>query len=274
VKRSVARRTMRRGVNSGVILMLVLLGVGGGRLGQAQVLETETARFLPAGTWELGTAFEFQKSSEGTERAVPIAAEYGITNRVAFLAEPVPYTAIRPKTGPSATGAGDLELTALALARGERSRFPAIAFAIEVKVPTSESLLIGTDQTDFTGYIIGSKRLGRLDTHFNLTYTIPGQPPDTHLNNTVGAAIAGEYSLSRTVELFGEVLGTTSSSAEGGDNPTNVGTVIPEASGGELVGSMGFAVHPSPVFEASLGVSYDNNQAVLIRPSVTYWWSK
>ena len=51
-----------------------------------------------------------------------MAVEYGITNRLELLLEPVPYTAIRPKAGAHATGGGDLEATATYLVRRETSR--------------------------------------------------------------------------------------------------------------------------------------------------------
>src|SRR4051812_42252331 len=90
----------------------------------AQILETETARPIGKGTLELGTNFEYQTSSEGTESALPMAVEYGLTNRFELLLEPVAYTAIRPKVGQSATGVGDMELTATYLARHESSGAP------------------------------------------------------------------------------------------------------------------------------------------------------
>ena len=74
----------------------------------AQILETETARPLGKGTLEVGTNFEYQTSSEGHESALPMAVEYGFTDRFELLLEPVAYTAIRPKAGQRATGVGDL----------------------------------------------------------------------------------------------------------------------------------------------------------------------
>src|ERR1700720_2533017 len=83
----------------------------------AQILETETARPLRAGQLEIGAGYEFQQSHEGDETAIPFAFELGITNRLGLLVEPVPYTAIRPEVGQSATGPGDLEITASYLLR-------------------------------------------------------------------------------------------------------------------------------------------------------------
>jgi hypothetical protein len=235
----------------------------------AQVLETETARFLRAGTYELGTAYEFQTSGEGTEHAVPLAAEWGVTDRLSFLVEPVAYTAIRPNAGPHATGAGDLEATALALVGRERGSRPAFAVALEVKIPTTKNTLIGTGQADFTGYLIGSKRMGHFDAHANLGYTILGRPPGTQLSNVVSGAIAGEYSITEHVELFGEVLGNTAAAPEAGDSQAQGARVVPEAAGGELVGTMGVGVRAAHNLLISLGLSYDNNQAFQIRPGVT-----
>jgi hypothetical protein len=127
----------------------------------AQILETETARTLRAGQLEVGAGYEFQHSSEGNETAIPFAFELGITDRVGLLVEPVPYTAIRPKVGSSATGSGDLEITASYLMRDESGRIPAIALAFEEKVPTAKNNLIGTGKPDHTAYVIASKRFGQ-----------------------------------------------------------------------------------------------------------------
>ena len=237
----------------------------------AQALETETARFLRKGTYELGSAFEFQTSKEGIERAVPLALEYGLTDRFSMLVEPVAYTAIRPKRSAQATGPGDLEVTAFYLLRAEAPGVPALAVAAEVKLPTAKERLIGTGQTDYAAYAIASKRTGRFDSHANLGYNINGQPVGVTLVNTFSGALATEFHLSNTVELFGEVLGTTSSAGEGGgDNPANPSVVAPEAAGGELVGTAGVGVSPVPHLLLSMGLSYDNNHALLLRPGVAF----
>jgi hypothetical protein len=109
-----------------------------------QPLETETARQPQAGSFEVQTAFEYQTSKEGTERALPFAFEYGVTDRLALTVEPVFYTAIRPKQGQRATGLGDLEITLSYLSERERGRLPALAVAGEVKAPAARNILIGT----------------------------------------------------------------------------------------------------------------------------------
>ena len=256
-----------------VATLLVTIGLGtlAATACRAQALETESARFLHRGSYELGSAFEFQTSGEGIERAVPLAMEYGVTDRFSMLVEPVVYTAIRPKHGAGATGPGDLEVTAFYLMRPEAPRLPALALALEVKLPTAGDPLIGTGQTDWAAYAIASRRAGRLDAHANLGYNLNGQPPGVKLNNTISGALATEYHLSDRGELFVELLGTTASVGEGGgDNPANPNPVAPEVGGSELVGTAGVGWSPVPHSLLSLGVSYDNNHALLLRPGVTY----
>jgi hypothetical protein len=233
-----------------------------------QILETETARPVGQRVWEVSTNFEYQTSSEGTELALPLAMEYGITDRLELLAEPVPYTAIRPKTGPRATGGGDLEVTATYLLRRETRGVPAVAFAGEIKFPTARNSLIGTGKTDYTGYLIGSKTFGRADIHANVGYTIVGKPAGASLNNIWNFALGWEYRLNSANELFGEALANTAAASSPEPVPGSPPT-SPEAPGGEVVGSIGLAHYILRTFRLSIGVSADNNGAVLFRPGFT-----
>jgi hypothetical protein len=235
----------------------------------AQILETETARPVGKGVFELSSNFEYQTSSEGHEVALPFAIEYGISNRLEFLVEPVAYTAIRPKVGPRATGAGDVEATLTYLAARETSGMPALALAGEVKFPTTHNALISTGKTDYTGYLIGSKRFGRLDTHADIGYTIVGHPAGTQLKNIWNFAFGWERELGSSSEIYGEFIGNTAASATPeGTGPTPPGTT-PEAPSGEFVTSLGLAHYVIPNLRLSLGLSIDNNSAVLFRPGFT-----
>ena len=49
--------------------------------------------------------------------------------------------------------------------------------------------------------------------------------------------------------------------------------IIPEASGGELVGMVGFRYLLVPAISLSMGISYDNNNAVVIAPGITTHFS-
>ena len=232
------------------------------------MLETETARLRLKGAMQAGSNFEYQSSAEGSESAVPLVLEYGVTDRLEVTLEPVFGTRIRPNTGPQASGAGDLELTTTFLAHREGT-WPAIAFAGEVKFPTAKNTLIGTGQTDLAGFVIASKRFGRVDTHLNLSYTFVGQPAGTSLGNTVGGSLAAMATISPRFRVYGEVLASTSTG--GGEGDTTLGTpVVPEAAGQELVGTIGLGVYVHPKWFLSLSVSYDNLHAILWRPGITF----
>ena len=92
--------------------------------------------------------------------------------------EPVVGTRIGPNIGTQAAGAGDTEVTVQYLLH-RKGRGPAFALGGEVKFPTAKNSLIGTGKTDYAGILIASKKLGRVDTHLNLSYTFVGQPAGT-----------------------------------------------------------------------------------------------
>ena len=230
----------------------------------AQTLETETARFHPAHYFQIASGFEHQFSKEGRESAVPVAFEYALANTWELLVEPVPYTAIRPKVGPRATGLGDLEVTLLHGLWTQASGRTAFAVAGEVKVPTAESQLIGTDKTDYTGYLIGSRRFGALDLHANLGYTFRGQPVGVRAPNLINFALGGTVPVGATAVVYGEILGNTA--ATGG--PENA--AVPEVAGNELSGTIGIGRQLGRNLFLSLGATYDNTHAVLLRPGFTF----
>ena len=240
--------------------------------GSAQTLETETARLLHRGLWKSGAAIERQTSADGREAALPLLVEYGVTNRLELLVEPVPYTAIRPTAGRDATGAGDLEITGTTLLRTEGRRAPALAIAAEVKIPTANDNLIGTGEPDYTTYLIASKRFGRLDTHANVAYAIIGSPPGTKLQNTWNGALAAVFRPGTRTELFAEALGNTAASPEGeGDGVPGESTPVPEAAGAELVGSVGAGRYVTTTLLVYGAVSYDNNKATQLRFGLTFY---
>lgn len=238
----------------------------------AQVLETETARPLRRGVVEAGAGYEFQHSREGDEVAIPLAFEVGLTNRIGLLVEPVPYTAIRPELGTSATGPGDLEVTLNYLVRAESGRIPALALAVEEKFPTAHNPLIGTGKPDHAAYLIASKRLARFDVHANAGFTIVGSPKGQSLSNRVMGALATEFALTPTTLLYAEVLGSTS--AGGGEGGVAIPGVpaAPEGSGDQLQATIGAGHSFGESARFSLGITRDNVGAIQLRPGITLWF--
>jgi hypothetical protein len=204
------------------------------------------------------------------ELAAPIGFEYGITNRVSILVEPVFYTSIRPKVGRPATGLGDLEATLSYLVVQERKRLPALEVAGEIKPPTARNAIIGTGKTDFSGYLFASKRHGKSDMHANIGYTFVGKPSGTQLDNVINVAFAEEYFLNPKIDLVAEFLANTSSGAGEASALNNPNQSTPELVAGELVGMVGFRYHFRPDTAFAIGINYDNNHAVLIRAGLTF----
>ena len=244
----------------------------------AQMLETETARLLQSGLGKAGGAFEVQTASEGREGALPVLFEYGLTDRLELIVEPVPYTTIRPSENRGATGTGDLEFTLSYAFLPESGHRPAMAFAAECKLPTAHNDLIGTGETDYTAYFISSKRVGRrTDLHFNAGYAFLGSPPGINLKNVFSGAVAAVFHLGDRTQLFAEALGSTaaSSEGEGGDTvPGGVTTIAPEAAGAELVGTAGLGWTLSPRILVYAGLSYDNTSAIQLRSGFTMRWGE
>jgi hypothetical protein len=237
----------------------------------AQVLETEESKPLAPGVVHVGAGLEFQTSKEGTETALPLAWEYGLTNRMTLLVEPVCFTGIRPNIGARATGLGDLEVTLFYQLMSERSVVPAITISGEIKVPTARNNLIGTGKTDLTPYLIVSKRTGRFFTSVNLSYTFLGKPRGVAVSNLFNYALGTICTASPKSILFAEVYGNTSALG-GGEAPegTTASANTAELAGGETVGALGYGYYVRRNMLLSLGVSYDNNQAVLFRPGIEW----
>jgi len=250
--------------------LLALLLFAAGTAFASQPLETETARPLPQGVFKIELTGEFQTAHEGTERAFPLVFEYGLTPRTEIAVEPVLGTSVNPKTGLAASGFGDIEVTLTHLLFPEEGGMPAFAVAGEVKLPTAGNRQIGTGKTDGTLWAIASKRLGRLDLHGNLGYTVIGKPAGTHLKNIIDYAIAEEFHLSPQYDIVGELIGNTSSTGENVEGAPS-GTPVPaEAASGETSAMIGVRYHVNAKLFVSIGVSYDNNHALLIRPGVTW----
>ena len=229
-------------------------------------LETETARFDPRGTFQAEAVFEHQTSQDGRESALPLAFEYAFTGRLSLIAEPVPYTRISPSQGPGAKGPGDIEVTLEGLMLAESGARPALALAGEVKIPTAEAPLVGSDEFDYTVYAIASKRFGALDTHLNAGYTFVGKPPGVTVNNTFDYALAGEYTLAMRWQAVAEVVGNTSALAEASNAES---ATTPEITNAEVTGMLGARYVIAHGVFASMGVTVDNNGAVLVRPGFT-----
>ncbi|MDQ6724380.1 MAG: hypothetical protein M3Z01_08985 [Thermoproteota archaeon] len=238
----------------------------------AQVLETEESKPLLPGQFEIGTGLEFQTSKEGTETALPLAIEYGLSKKFTLLVEPVGFTSILPKAGPHAKGLGDLEITLFYQIVQEKKWLPSFSVSGEVKIPTANNSLIGTGKMDYTPFLIMSKTMKKFYTSVNLSYTFLGNPTGVVANNLFNYAIGTIFTASPKSILFAEVYGNTSAL---GAADTPEGTIVTttnshEIAGNETVGAIGFGYYAKKELLLSLGISYDNNNAILFRPGIEW----
>ena len=260
--------------------MLVLASVcslAAGTVWAGQPLETESARMIKQGTFEIEGGFEHQMSSAGTEFATPLAFEYGVSDRLQLTVEPVLYTAIRDNGFRRQIGPGDLEVTLASWFVQERARVPGLALAAEVKLPTARNTRIGTGKTDYNVSLLTSKRTGRWDTHGNVGYTMLGKPDFVTVNNIVTFALAEELRVSPRFDVVAELFGNSAALSEGGgEGPVAAGSaesqITPELGGGEIVSAMGLRFHASRGLTYSLGLSVDGNKAVLVHPGLSMKW--
>ncbi len=224
--------------------ILILLLCMNARTIKAQVLETEESKPLLPQQFEVGTGLEFQTSQEGTETALPLAIEYGLSKKFTLLIEPVGFTKILPKQGPHAQGIGDLEITLFYQICSEEKVLPSISISGEIKIPTAKNTLIGTGKTDYTPFLIMSKTTGKFFTSVNLSYTILGKPLGVDVSNLFNYSIGTIFNAGLKSIFFAEVYGNTSA-VGGSETPEPIVVVNPninsqEISGGETVGAAGY----------------------------------
>jgi hypothetical protein len=229
-------------------------------------LETETARLLPQGRWEVSAAFEFQKAPDGKEVASPLAIAVGLMEGLELLVEPVPYTKIAPSDESAAIGVGDTEVTLQYLLIKEKAAIPAIAIAGEVKIPTARSTVIGSREWDYRIYAIASKRIGPVDVHLNVGFNIIGEPVGVKTRNPWDVSLAAEWFVHPKFDIIGEV--TYVGSALRSEDPN--APVTPEIAGEEIVYTAGVRYHVSKDFDVFGTFSYDNQDAKLYRVGLSF----
>ncbi|HNY32602.1 MAG TPA: transporter [Fibrobacteria bacterium] len=179
----------------------------------AQALETEESAPLHQGQIEIGAGLEHQVSSEGTETALPMAFEVGLTEKLTLLVEPVAFTWIRPDVGRHAFGIGDLEASLFYQVLSEQGVLPAVSIAGEVKFPTATNTLIGSGKFDYTPFLVVSKTTGNFFTSINLGYTFIGKPRGVVANDLVNFAIGTIFQASERNRLYAEVYGNTAATS-------------------------------------------------------------
>jgi hypothetical protein len=146
----------------------------------------------------------------GREQRWPVTAvTYGVFNGLEFglaiqrINQDVSQEAPR-------RGFEDLHLTAKYKFLDESAEFPALAAAMDVKLPTANrSKGLSTGKADETLLVIATKSLAQLAVNANLGYTIVGNAAGANLKNLIRGGMAMEWPFIPHWSLVGEMTGTS-----------------------------------------------------------------
>ncbi|MDQ2935991.1 MAG: hypothetical protein M3R67_00625 [Acidobacteriota bacterium] len=101
-----------------------------------------------------------------------------------------------------------------------------------------------------------------------------GKPAGAQLKDFANFALAEEFFVNPKFAMVGEILANTGSSPEAVPGAVPNPNVTPEVSSGEIVGMLGLRYRLPERLFFTFGVSYDNNQAVLLRPGLTFSFNR
>lgn len=225
-------------------------------------LEPETGQFPAQADGALQLVDGRRSTSKGQDDAAPLPLEHGITDRLAFAFEPVPYTSIRPKVRRSAKGLGVMgPMPAHPDAPGTDS-LNAFVVAGDVKVtPAGKSRLSTGGHAGRVAHVT-RKRFGPFDFHgYAPLAKATGR---AKCDNIVDLAVGADQAIKPKRALVAEVLGDNSPAGNeaeaGGVRDASVSTVT------RIVG----AVEPRADRNGlSRGPAYGGECAALLRPSRT-----
>jgi hypothetical protein len=149
-------------------------------------------------------------SAGGRDQKRPVAAvTYGVLDRFELGLAIQRADQVGPRIAPL-KGFEDLHINAKYKFFDEAAVFPALAAAMEVKLPTANrSKGLSTGKADKTLLLIATKSLAPLAVHANLGYTIVGNAAGANLKNLVRGGMAMEWPFIPRWSLVGEVTGTS-----------------------------------------------------------------
>ncbi len=200
---------------------------------------TEEAETLRPGAFSLdiGVAFRSQPVNFGTEDR-DRQLDLGVTRfsfglgKFAELQVSGVVQAVIEDQGETSTNSGDWVFGTKIWLLQEKGHRPALAFLYQVKLPNGSDEDGGaTDETDFFGFLVATKAIGKRDLlHGNLGLGILGNPfANSAQNDIFILRLAWERKLSEN-RLFG-IEGMVEGGPEEGDDPAFVGAVFAQKVG-------------------------------------------
>ena len=138
-----------------------------------------------------------------------VTTTYGVLDRLEFGLAIQRINQDVPRAAPS-RGFEDLHINAKYKFFDETEGFPALAAAMDVKLPTANrSKGLSTGKADETFLLIATKSLAPLALHANLGYTIVGNVTGAQLRNRLRGGSAMEWALDSQWSMVGEVTGAS-----------------------------------------------------------------
>jgi len=226
-------------VSATLFLLIDIVSVHAGR-----PLTVDDVAPVPPGHWEIEAGFShWLPDGGGRDQSWPIlTATYGVFNRLEFGLAIQRTNQDAPQTAPT-KGFEDLHLTAKYKFLDEAAAIPALAFSLDVKLPTANrSKGLSTGKADETLLLIATKSFTPLTLHGNLGYTIVSTTAGTKLRNQLRGGTAMDWAIYQQWSIVGEITGASRAEI-GGKNEADF-----------QLGAR-YALQPSLVFDVAAGRS-------------------
>jgi hypothetical protein len=173
--------------------------------------------------------------------------KYGILDNMDIGID-LPYLNYTQTGAQNVSGLGDATVKAKIKIIPSENNFAGLSFTAGAKLSNGDaSKGLGTGVTDYSINSILTKELDKLALHFNLGYTLIGQPAGQTLNNVLNYGCAFESPIIADVTLLGEIYGSTNSDPASNINP--------------LTATLGANKEVIPGLTADAGVSVGLNDA-------------
>lgn len=185
----------------------------------AKILKTKQASDYKELRLTIGTGFEYEGDSEEKTYDFPGLVEWGATDRLTLTAEP-DYVVIKNAESGTIKGLGDLETSMVYEFVSERRKRPSLSAEVLVKWPTATSDSLTSNEIDYSVGGIISKEFVHFELDSEWLYTYVGDPPGLDLSNSTEISLAGNFHLTRSIDLEAEVV----TSSGGGFHGTGTNT--------------------------------------------------
>ena len=184
----------------------------------ARPLTTDDAWTVEKGQFQFESGFDAARQDNHDRELGPsLTVTYGLLESM-DIGLGSGYVFLDPKEGHKENGFADTELKAKYRLFDEKKWIPAFAISGILNIPTaSESKGLGSGKTDFGMNAIATKQIAeRWVVHLNVGYTFIGEDS---VDNDMNCSLGGQFILTESWALVGEVIGINNLNGRHGDDP-------------------------------------------------------